>query len=120
MHKHPILHVLALLAILAAGVLCLIFLPIKQYLDEFINWVRQLGALGPLAVILLYIPACLLLIPMSILALTSGFLFGIGIGAVVVVLGSTLGAGASFLLGRTLVRGVVEDEVARHPKFATI
>jgi uncharacterized membrane protein YdjX (TVP38/TMEM64 family) len=35
-------------------------------------------------------------------------------------IGSTLGATAAFLAGRTLVRGLIEPRIAHHPKFAAI
>jgi len=43
--------------------------------------------------------------------------FGVGVGTVAVSLGSTLGAAAAFLVGRTFVRRVLEAKVAGNPRF---
>jgi len=67
-----------------------------------------------------YIPACVLLIPGSLITLGAGSIFGILTGTVAVSIGSTLGACAAFLVGRTLARGWVEDKVAGNPRFRAI
>jgi uncharacterized membrane protein YdjX (TVP38/TMEM64 family) len=69
---------------------------------------------------LLYVPACLFFVPGTILTLGGGFAFGFVRGAIAVSLGSTLGATAAFLAGRTLGRGFVARRVAVSPKFAAL
>ncbi len=84
------------------------------------EWVERVGPWGPVFVIGLYIVACLLFIPGSLITLGTGFLFDAVWGTVTVSIGSTLGATAAFLVGRTLARGWIEQKVADNPKFQAI
>jgi uncharacterized membrane protein YdjX (TVP38/TMEM64 family) len=67
-----------------------------------------------------YVVACVIMLPGSILTLGAGFVLGALRGTVTVSVGSTLGACAAFLVGRTLARRWIEGRVARNPKFAAI
>jgi uncharacterized membrane protein YdjX (TVP38/TMEM64 family) len=98
----------------------LLFLPVKDVLVRFLEWVQELGAWGPAVLAAAYIPAAVLFIPGSLLTLGAGFAFGVWRATVAVSLGSTLGAATAFLVGRTLARGWMEEKVARHPKFRAI
>jgi uncharacterized membrane protein YdjX (TVP38/TMEM64 family) len=82
--------------------------------------VRSAGFWGPLLFIAIYILACLLYLPGSLLTIGAGFVFGLRLGIVTVSIGSTLGAGTAFLLARTLMRDWVARAVSRRPEFQTI
>ena len=58
--------------------------------------------------------------PGSLLTLGAGFAFGVGLGTVAVSIGSTLGASAAFLAGRTLARGFIEAKISHNPRFRAI
>jgi uncharacterized membrane protein YdjX (TVP38/TMEM64 family) len=59
---------------------------------------------------------CVAFVPVTMLALAAGFLFGIMPGALTVSVSGTLGAGLAFLLGRTLLRPWVESQMSRRPR----
>jgi len=101
-------------AVLVAGVLTL---PVEAYLSRFLAWVQTVGPWGALILGAGYIPAALLFVPGSLLTLGAGFVFGVGVGTVAVSLGSTLGAAAAFLLGRTVARRTIEAKVAGNARF---
>lgn len=86
----------------------------------FLEWVQGVGSWGPLAIAAFYIPACVFLLPGSVITLAAGFLFGLGMGTVSVSAGSTLGACAAFLVGRTAVRGWVSKKIDANPRFSAI
>jgi len=110
-----------ILIIIIAGVITgTIFLPVKDWLIEGLEWTQDLGIWGPVFVIAFYIVACVLLLPGSILTLGAGFIFKIVIGTITVSIGSTLGACAAFLVGRTVARKWIAGKVARNEKFAAI
>jgi uncharacterized membrane protein YdjX (TVP38/TMEM64 family) len=111
---------IVLLAIAAGVISLLIFLPVKEYLVALLEWTKSLGAVGPIVVAAAYVVACVLFVPGSILTIGAGFLFGVGIGALTVSIGSTLGAAAAFLVGRTLARKWIADKVTGNKKFAAI
>jgi len=102
-------------AVVAAVTASATLVPVKEYLLGFLEWVQGVGLWGPACVVGLYVVACLLFIPGSLLTLGAGFLFGVVWGTVTVSLGSTLGATAAFLVGRRLARDWVEQKVAGHP-----
>jgi uncharacterized membrane protein YdjX (TVP38/TMEM64 family) len=109
---------IALLAIAAA--LVLIFLPVRIYLDRFLEWVGGMGVWGPLFVIGVYILATVLFVPGALVTLGVGFVFGVVVGTITVSLGRTLGASAAFLVGRTLAREWVQHKIARRPRFQAL
>jgi uncharacterized membrane protein YdjX (TVP38/TMEM64 family) len=111
-----VLVVVAVSAVVAAGIL----LPVKSYLERLLEFVREIGVWGPVVVGAAYVPACVLFLPGSVLTLGTGFLFGLAVGTVTVSIGSTLGACAAFLVGRTFARDWIARRVAARPKFKAI
>jgi uncharacterized membrane protein YdjX (TVP38/TMEM64 family) len=94
-------------------------------LGEFLEAVRNLDGWGPVIVGAAFIPACLLFIPGSPLTLFGGFAFGGTFRGLTVVtacvsLGSTLGASAAFLVGRTVARQWIETKMAGNLRFRAI
>jgi uncharacterized membrane protein YdjX (TVP38/TMEM64 family) len=109
---------LALLA--AAMITTLILLPVKSYLEELLEWVREIGMWGPILLAAVYILATVLFVPGSLITLGAGFVFGVVVGTITVSLGSALGASAAFLVGRTLARAWVQEKIARSPRFRAL
>ena len=108
-------------AIIIVGVITgTIFLPVKDWLIRGLEWTQGLGIWGPVFVITFYIVACVLLLPGSILTLGAGFIFKVIVGTITVSIGSTLGACAAFLVGRTVARKWMAGKVAKNAKFAAI
>lgn len=92
-------------------------LPVVETLQRVLEWTSGIGAWGGAVVLGLYVVAALLLLPGSVLTISSGFLFGVVWGGLVATVGTTLGATAAFLTGRTAARRLVERWLAHHPKF---
>ena len=94
------------------------------HLDDLIRaalaWIASHGLLGALVYALLYIAACVLFIPGSLITLGAGAIYGVLKGTALVSVASTLGATAAFLVGRFLAREWVARKVAGNPKFAAI
>jgi uncharacterized membrane protein YdjX (TVP38/TMEM64 family) len=97
-----------------------IFLPVKEWLVKILEWTGQLGIWGPVFVVAIYIVACILFLPGSVLTLGTGFVFELFVGTITVSIGSTLGACAAFWIGRTVARGWISGKVAENEKFAAI
>ena len=89
-------------------------------LHHALTHIAAMGAVGYAAFVLLYAASCVALLPVSVLTLGAGALFGVGPGFALVWIGATLGACASFLIGRHCVRGWVEKRLARYPLFMAI
>nr|AFK46984.1 unknown [Medicago truncatula] len=111
---------LLLLLLLAVIVACFT-LPIEKIMKDFLLWVdRDLGAWGPLVLAVAYIPLTVLAVPASVLTLGGGYLFGLPVGFVADSIGATVGAGAAFLLGRTIGRPFVVSRLKDYPKFKSV
>ena len=112
------------LTILCLVVICLILavvlLPVKDWLVTLLQWTQGLGLWGPVFVVALYIVACVIFLPGSVLTLGAGFIFGLPAGTITVSIGSTLGACAAFLVGRTIGRDWIRAKIAANEKFAAI
>ncbi len=91
-----------------------------QRLPVMMDWFRSLGPWGATVFVVAYVLACVLFLPGTPLTLGAGALFGVPLGFVLVSLASTLGAMASFLIGRFAARGWIVTKVAGYPKFAAI
>jgi uncharacterized membrane protein YdjX (TVP38/TMEM64 family) len=89
-------------------------------LSAALDRIAHLGALAPLAFIAIYIAACVLFVPGSILTIGAGVIFGVVWGSIYVSIGATAGATVAFLIGRYLARGWVARRIADNPRFRVI
>jgi len=111
--------------LLAAAVIIILFLAaryfhIQELLRSSLDWVAGLGGWGPVIFISIYIAACVLFIPGSILTLGAGVLFGVVKGSLIVSVAATLGASCAFLVGRYFARVWVAQKIEGNPRFKAI
>src|SRR5947209_3758504 len=104
----------AIALVVAAAVIGAIFyfkLPsiLQDLLKRVLDWIAGLGIRGAIVFGAIYVVACVLFVPASILTLGAGALFGVVKGSIVVSVSATVGATAAFLVGRYMAR----DWVAR-------
>src|SRR6266852_7324092 len=85
-----------------------------------LDWIRGLGALAPIAFIAIYIAACVLFLPGSILTIVAGVIFGVVRGSIYVSIAATLGATAAFIVGRYFARDWIARKLEGNPKFKAI
>jgi uncharacterized membrane protein YdjX (TVP38/TMEM64 family) len=90
------------------------------HLPAFAARVDSLGVWGPVVFILGYALAAVAFIPGSVLTLAAGAIFGLGAGVLYALAGAVLGATAAFLVARYLARAMVEERIARSPRFAAV
>jgi len=95
-------------------------MPLDYYLASVLDWAQGLGGWGLIVVAALYVVACLLLLPGSMLTLVTGFLFGVPLGTLAVFSGANLGACAAFLVGRTVARNWIAGKISGNPKFVAL
>lgn len=108
-----ILVIVAIILLLAATK----YFHVQELLRRSLEWVGSLGTWGPVIFINLYILACVLFLPGSILTLGAGVLFGVIKGSIIVSISSTLGATCAFLVGRYLARDWVAKKISANEKF---
>lgn len=94
-------------------------LPLDEWITSFQLWVQELGAVGWIISIFAYAIAAFLLIPGALLTITMGIAFGLW-GFPIVVVGATIGAAASFLAGRYLLKNQVEKALGHRPIYKAL
>lgn len=96
------------------------FLPVKDWVKAFSDWVQTLGALGVVLFIAVYALATVLFLPGWIFTVAAGLIYGVVGGTAVALAGAIIGATLAFLCGRYLVRKRVEAATKGNKKFAAI
>lgn len=94
-----------------------------QLQDQLVNalaWIDSLGAIAPIAFIILYVIITVAFLPASVVTLGAGVVFGVVQGSIYVFIGAMLGATAAFLVGRYLARDWVGRKIANNDKFKAI
>ncbi|WP_219729940.1 TVP38/TMEM64 family protein [Sodalinema gerasimenkoae] len=92
----------------------------QLWLQQALQSIQDLGGLGILAFIGLYVIATVAFLPGSIVTLGGGVVFGVVFGSLYVFIGAVLGSTLAFLIGRYLARNWVAGKIASNPKFAAI
>ena len=95
-------------------------LNLQEFLQNALQWINSLGAIGGIVFIGIYIIATLAFLPAALLTLGAGVIFGVIWGSIYVFIGATLGAIAAFLVGRYLAQGWVKEKISSYKKFAII
>ena len=118
--KSALGRIAALTLIIIALFLAMRFLPVRQWLRNFNDWVGQMGAAGIFIFIAVYAVATVLMAPGSILTIGAGFAFGLWKGFLAVSAGATLGASLAFLVARFIARDKIEAIAKRNETFRKI
>ncbi len=106
--------------LLAAIVAAFVLLPVAELVASLESRMRETGAAGMVAYVGVYALATVLMVPGSLLTLLGGMVYGLGVGAALVVPASLLGATLAAVLGRTLLRSWVESKVADRPRIRAL
>ncbi len=111
--------------ILLIGTIVLIFvlsilLGVGDKLAALREWIRSLGALGPLVFVGLYVLGVVAGIPGSALTIAAGGLFGSLLGVILVSLASSIGASLAFLIARYFARDAVARWISKRERFRTL
>lgn len=114
------LRFLLFLAVAAALLAAAWMFPVQETLRAALGRIDALGPLGAGLFVVVYILACVLFIPGSILTLGAGVVYGVAKGTILVSLSATLGATAAFLVGRYLARDWVSAQIAGNVRFKAV
>ncbi|MEI7838005.1 MAG: VTT domain-containing protein, partial [Planctomycetota bacterium] len=95
-------------------------LPVKHWLLEVLAWADAAGAWAPVVVVGIYVGAYVLMVPATVMTVGAGVMFHMAVGCVTVSAGTTLGAAAAFLIGRTVFRPQIARRLGGSPRLAAI
>ena len=115
-HGRPVLLAIMVVAMLAAIAL----LPVTEWLALGIAWIEAHRTLAWIVYLATYIIATVLVVPVSILTLAAGYLFGLPLGVVLASVGTVLGASGALLVGRFFVREWIAKRIADLPRFQAL
>jgi uncharacterized membrane protein YdjX (TVP38/TMEM64 family) len=107
--------VVAVLLLIAAA-LTWRSLPLGQWIQEFAARIKNLGASGIFIFIVAFVLGAICMLPASLFTIAAGIAFGFIQGSIVAIAGATIGAAASFLIARYLLRSRIERWLARSEK----
>lgn len=93
---------------------------LKERVERLDGMFQSLGAWAPAVFILIWVFACVLLLPGLPISLVGGLVFGALWGTVWTTVGANLGASAAFLIGRYAARDMVEGWIERNKALKKI
>jgi uncharacterized membrane protein YdjX (TVP38/TMEM64 family) len=105
---------------LALVALLVLFLQNTDQIALWLRWMEEQGPLGHLWFALFYVLATLVMVPASILEASAGFLYGPLWGIPIASALGTASATLSFVLGRTVLRSIIERRLARDGMIAQV
>ena len=113
--------------VIAAAVAALLFaaqqtgiLALLTDIQGLQEWIAGFGAMGYVVYALVYIFACVLMLPGSALTIVAGIAFGPVAGGLLALLAATLGATAAFVVARFLLRDAILSRFGNNPIFKKI
>ncbi|HEX9981945.1 MAG TPA: TVP38/TMEM64 family protein [Thermoanaerobaculia bacterium] len=116
----PVVKIVLGFLVLAALAVAMRLLPVASWLEQFKGWVQGVGPAGYVLYAAAYIICCVFIIPAFALTIGAGAIFGFVKGAIIVIIGATIGATCAFLLGRSVLRRKVESMTAGNAKFRAL
>ncbi len=93
---------------------------LREALAGMFDRIAEMGPAGMGAFVAIYVAACVFLLPASVLSLGAGAIYGVAAGTALVSLSATLGASASFLVGRYLARDWIAGRIEGNRVFKAI
>ncbi|MEP6781796.1 MAG: VTT domain-containing protein [Gemmatimonadaceae bacterium] len=93
---------------------------LAPYLPQFTAWVETLGVWGPVAFMAVYILGVICLMPVFLLIIAGGAIFGILKAFLFSMTSAMAGGVVAFLISRYLIRGFVYNKISTHPKLVAL
>jgi uncharacterized membrane protein YdjX (TVP38/TMEM64 family) len=95
------------------------FMPLREWIVTFQQWVRSLGAVGYLLFFAIYVLGSLLVMPSMPFTVVAGVAFD-GWGVPLVLVSATVGAALAFLIARYLARERLKALIKGKPRFQAV
>ncbi len=121
--KVNIVKILIILLVIAGIVFALYQSGLISFLtdiDALQSWFAELGFIGYIAYILLYIVVAVFMIPGSAFTIVAGITFGPVLGGILSLIGATIGATVAFIIAKYIARGFIVSKFENNPIFKKI
>jgi len=96
------------------------FIPVVNFIEALQQRVMSWGAWAAICYPLLFALCSILLLPGGILAVGSGFFFGLWWGFVIVFVGNVVATAISFALSRSIARGWFQRKLSANPTLRAL
>jgi uncharacterized membrane protein YdjX (TVP38/TMEM64 family) len=114
------LRTLLIPALILAVVISAVFLPVEQLITALQSWAVTHQSSALLVITVSIILGTLLLLPLSLMMMLAGFLFGLGQGFAIVWIAGLIASSTAFWIGRSFARDWIERRIQRQPTFMAI
>ncbi|MGE0751302.1 MAG: TVP38/TMEM64 family protein [Variibacter sp.] len=104
---------------MAGVVLAWFSLPIREWLEALVGWIRAQGIWGVVAFALAYVVLVVALAPAEVMSIAAGLIYGAW-GFPLVVFSATIGAILAFLVSRYMAREFVRRHLEQRPLFRAL
>lgn len=110
------------LRLLILAAVCILVWQVHRtgFLQQSLDWIDSLGALGPAVFVAVYALTCVFFVPSLVFTFSGGVLFGFWKGALLSLAGTGLGSLAAFLIGRYLARHFMAQRFAKNREFSKL
>ena len=110
-----------LVALLIAGIVVFNFYyPLKDHLNDALDWFRDLGPMGVIPYVAVFILASVFFIPISGLIIMAGTLYGPWMGFLLAAFSATLAVAVCYAVGKKLWKQRVEQLRHDHPRLENV
>ena len=109
--KKKDLKLLAIIILFSAILVLANYFPTKEWIDQLLLWSNDNPKFAWVTFSLIYLISSLFLLPGAIITLAGGFIFGLKQGVILASIASTIGATASFVLGRYLMKESIQNKL---------
>ena len=110
-----------IIALIVIGVFTFNFYyPVKDHLQDAVEWFRALGPLAIIPYIAVFVAAAVFFIPISGMILMAGTLYGFWLGYALAAVSAMISIAVTYALGKKLWRQRVEDLRRGHPRFESV
>ena len=110
------------LLMIAGGIIVLVLFAhwFELNITHVETWIKSLGALAPLAFILLFVVTTPFFLSVDAFCLVAGVLFPLTTGGFYIIISTYLAAAVIFILGRYFIQNKVKILLTKHPKLKSI
>jgi len=84
------------------------------------QWFQELGVVGYLVYLMLYIAVAVFMLPASAVTIVAGITFGSVLGGILALISATVGACVAFLLAKYVARDTILAKFGQNPLFKRI
>jgi uncharacterized membrane protein YdjX (TVP38/TMEM64 family) len=120
MNQEALSFILVLASTIFVGLLLgglIYFFNLQAHVKDLLEWIDTKGIWAPILFIILDVVVVVFLFPGVLITMGAGFLFGVVMGSIYIIVATTIGAIMAFMLARYLLTGSVKKYIRSKPRL---